>query len=358
MKKYYFNHAGIGQLSTKNYKGLRKFLDDYYIIGSPDVILEYREYIPKLYSEVAELLNCGADEITYIKNTTEGIIIASESIPLKDGDEVLIMDNEYSANYIPWLKKRKEGIIVKFIQGNDNQERYENLLKAISEKTKVISISWVHYFDGYVIDLKKLSNICKKRQIFLVVDGIQGVGTRELNLKEIEIDFLSCGGHKHLGAIMGSGFMYVNKKIVSKLNDYKIGTRSVKNFSQNGYNLKDNSERFEDGTPNLTGIISLYYAIEEINNIGIKEIGQKNEQLLLKIKKLLKGINTSFIDYPDQGNIISIPSNHTDEIINFLSKERIYLKNIKNNIRISFNYKSDIEDIKYMITRLKTVNKS
>lgn len=357
MKKYYFNHAGIGQLSAKNHQGLIRFIDDHYQIGAPEVILKYREYIPKLYSEVSKLLNCSPNEITYIKNTTEGIIIASESLPLKAGDEVLIMDNEYSANYIPWLKKRKEGVALKFVEGTNNKVRYKNLLLSISDKTKVISVSWVHYFDGYMIDLKELSTICKKKDIFLVVDGIQGVGTRELNLKDIEIDFLCCGGHKHLGAIMGSGFMYVNNKIINKLNDYKIGTRSVKSFSQNGYNLKSNGERFEDGTPNLIGIVSLYYAVNEINKIGIKKVEQKNRLLLSKIKELLKDRGINYIDYEDHGNIVSIPSNNTDEVINMLSKEDIYLKNIKNNIRVSFNHKSDISEIKHMVNRLEIVNK-
>lgn len=357
MKKYYFNHAGIGQLSAKNHQEIIRFIDDQYEIGAPEVILKHREYIPKLYSEVAKLLNCNPDDITYIKNTTEGIIIASESLPLKAGDEVLIMDNEYSANYIPWLKKRKEGVVLKFIEGSNNEERYKNLLLSISNRTKVITVSWVHFFDGYMINLKELSVICKKKHIFLVVDGIQGIGTRVLDLKDIEIDFLCCGGHKHLGAIMGSGFMYVNNKIINKLNDYKIGTRSVKSFSQNGYNLKSNGERFEDGTPNLIGIVSLYHAVNEINKIGIKKVEQKNKLLLSRIKELLKIRGVNFIDYKDQGNVVSIASSNTDEVINVLSKENIYLKNIKNNIRVSFNYKSGISEIKHMINRLGIVNR-
>lgn len=351
----YFNYAGLGLISNANWKGLSNFIDDYCYIRPPKVILKYRNYIPMLYLEVSKLLNCKPSEIVYIKNTTEGIIIASESIPLVKGDEVIIMNNEYSANYIPWLKKQKDGIIIHFIDGVDNNDRFNNLLKAINNKTKIISVSWIHYYDGYRINLEKLSEICKKHSIFLVVDGIQGIGTRMLDLKKISVDFLVCGGHKHLGAIVGSGFMYINSKTINKLNDFKVGTRSVEHFQQGSYKLKQGAERFEDGTPNLAGIVSLYHAIKEINTIGIDKIETKNLSILLTIKQKLQKNKIKFFDYRNQGNIISLKTSDSVKLRNNLIKDGVYVKTIKDIVRISFSFKTTNKEIQILINSISKI---
>ncbi len=312
--KIYFNYAGFGPISRELYLRLTKFIQEYYDFGPPETIKKYKVYIDKLKEEVAKLLNCEKEEVIYVKNTTEGIILASESIPLKKNDEILIMEREYGANYIPWLKKKNDGFNVNIVSGKNNEESFNKLLSAINGNTRIISISWVQYYDGYMADLERLSKICKKNNIFLVVDAIQGIGTRELDLKKIKIDMMICGGHKHLMSVLGCGFLYINKNIISKLNHYKIGIRSVKNFNQEGYALKNNSERFEDGTPNLFGIVSLYYSIKRINKIGIKNIEQKNVFLLKKYKQKLKQNNIPFIDYEKQGNILSLKIKNPQKI--------------------------------------------
>jgi len=197
--KIYLNYAGFGPISKELYLKLTKFIQDYYVFGPPDVIRKYKFCIDKLREEVALLIKCDKQEVACINNTTEGIIFASESIPLKKNDEILIMGGEYGANYVPWLKKKNDGFRVNIISGKDNEESFNKLLAAINRNTRIISVSWVQYYDGYVVDLHKLSKICKKNNIFLIVDAIQGIGTRELDLKKTNIDMMICAaGHAHL----------------------------------------------------------------------------------------------------------------------------------------------------------------
>ena len=350
--KIYFNYGGFGPISYSLYRNLNKFIWDYYNFGPPDIIKKYKIYIRELKSELTKMLNCQEKEICYIKNTTEGVILASEVLPIKKGDEILILEGEYSANLIPWLKKKKDGYRVNIVKGSDNETCFKNLEAAINSRTKVISISWVQYYDGYMVDLRRISKICKDKNIFLVVDAIQGIGTRRLNLKKIKIDTLVCGGHKHLLSVAGAGFMYVNKNIMHDLNSYKVGTRSVKNFDLDGYELKSDSERFEDGTPNLFGILSLYHSVKHINKIGIGSIEKKNLDLLRIYKNLLKENNISFIDYKIQGNIISIPMANPKKICKILENKNIYTKAIKDVLRISFGYKNSVVEFKTLIKEM------
>lgn len=79
-KKIYLNYAGLSLMGRKNYQELKKFLNEYFSTGPPEVIEKYREYINKLRKEISLLLNCEEKEVVYTKNTTEGIVIASEAL--------------------------------------------------------------------------------------------------------------------------------------------------------------------------------------------------------------------------------------------------------------------------------------
>ena len=352
-RKIYLNYAGLGTLEKSDYLTLRKFLDEYFSVGPPEVIEKYREYINKLRKEISLLLNCTEKEIIYTKNTTEGVIIASEALPLVRGDEVLLLENEYAANKVPWLKKKKDGLEIKVVNNTNTKEAFNTLLKQISPKTKTIAISSVQYYDGYQCDLKLLSDICRTKGIFLVVDGIQEVGTRVIDLQKTPIDILLCGGHKHLNSIVGVGFMYISKEIMHRLKDTKVGIRSVKAMNNDGYILKDDAGRFEDGTPNLFGILSLYLSVKRINEIGIVKIEKRNLLLLLNLKTQLRHNHIPFINYQTQGNLIALKISNPSGLYQFLRSNSIYVKRIKDIVRVSISHRSSIKDFEYFIKKTR-----
>jgi selenocysteine lyase/cysteine desulfurase len=350
-KKYYFNYAGLGWLEKETYRRLRQFLKDSYEQG-PTVVRHYRSYIDKLSQAAAELLNCHEDEIVYLKNTTEGVIIASEILPLRRGDQVLLSESEYSANLIPWLKKGLEGIEVKTVTAPNGRETFERLLNTINVHTKAISISWIQYYDGYMCDLKLLSRICREKGIYLCVDAIQGIGTRKINLREIDLDLLICGGQKHLMGPLGTGFLYVNKECLDKLNHFKVGPRSCLSYDLSAYTLKKTARRFEDGTPNLFGIIALYECFNAINSVGIAKIEEKNLRLLYRLTEILTAAQIKFISYETQGNIVALLTKSPSRLAKLLEQDQIYIKAIRDVARVSFAHKTEEKDFEHLVERI------
>lgn len=352
-KKIFFNYATVGFLEPYSYRAILKFLAEYVKVGPPEVLEKYDNYSRKLSEEVSKLLNCDADEIVPVKNTTEGIIIASEALPLNRGDEVLLVGNEYPGNFLPWLKKRQDGILVTVINDTNNNQAYKSLLAAINPRTKVIAMSWGQYYDGYLPDLTRLSKICKKHKIFLVIDGVHGVGTKVLDLKKTHVDMLSCGGQKHLGAIVGIGFLYVNKKIISRLKATKIGIRSVQGFDEHKYKLKNSAQRFGDGTQNLLGIVSLWAAVKHMNALGMKNVEKKNALLLKKFKACLRKNHIPFIDHKSQASVIALKISDPKGLYEYLRQNHIYIKTVKDVARISFCHKSNFEDFQKLVAKTK-----
>lgn len=353
-QKLFFNYATVSPMCGSSYEAIIKFTEKFYNIGPPEVLYEYDPIAKDLALEAAKLINCSPNEITYIKNTTEGINIASETLPIEKDDEVLVLGNEYPANLFPWMKKSKEGVKVRIIKGQDNQLAFKKLIDSISPKTKIISISTAQYYDGFMPDLEALSNLCQRNGIFLILDAVQTIGIRKIDMNRIHADFLVCGGQKYLQAGTGIGFMYVNKHTMKHLKDFKVGIRSMSSFSENDYILKDNAERFQDGTQNLNGIVSLYASLKNINLIGIENIEKTNIRLLNEFKGILKDKDIKFIDNGlNQSNIISIKVSNPQALFEYLKERSIYIKPIKDVARISFMHESKTADFIKMADNIR-----
>jgi cysteine desulfurase/selenocysteine lyase len=348
-RKIFFSYATVAQMSDVVYKAVKLFLDEFYVVGPPEVLYKYDPLIDDLATEAAKLVNCSPEEITYIKNTTEGIYIASEALPLRNGDEVLVLGNEYPANLLPWLKKRKDGIAIKVISAPDNKTGFELLLNAIGPQTKAIAISTAQYYDGYMMDVATLSNICRREGIFLVLDAVQSTGIRKIDLQKIQADFLVCGGQKYLQAGLGIGFMYVNKRTMKHLNDVKVGIRSMQHFDHETYLLKEGAARFQDGTQNMTGIVALHAALQHVNAIGIEKIERMNLRLLKQIKACFDAYGIAYIDHGNnQSNIVSMKVDDPQGLFEYLKEKSIYIKPIKDVARMSFTHETRLSDVELL----------
>lgn len=341
-EKTFFSYATVAPISQEAHEAQQAFNDMFYTVGPPEVLYEYDPYVDKMAEEAAKLLNCDPSEITYIKNTTEGITIAADALPLEAGDEVLVLANEYPANLLPWMRKAKDGVSVRFFQGTDNVANTEELINAITPETKAVSVSVIQYYDGYQLDLKRLSEVCRANGTFLVLDAVQAVGVRKIDLQETPVDILVSGGQKYLQAGMGIGLMYVNRDTLPKLNEPRVGIRSMERFDETGYTLRNTAARFQDGTQNMPGIVALHAALKQVNEIGIDAIEQKNLKILGAIKDILRVHGIDFIDHGDnQGNIVSMRVPDPQGLFNFLKDNKVYIKAIKDVARLSFNYHTD-----------------
>jgi selenocysteine lyase/cysteine desulfurase len=352
-EKSFFNFATVAPMSRAAYEAARTFMDDFYQYGPPEVLYRYDSLADNMAAEAARLINCAPAEITYLKNTTEGIIIASEALPLGCGDEVLVLGNEYPANLLPWLRKRHDGVTVKVITGSDNEAAFRRLLESISPQTRAISMSSAQRYDGFMPNLALLSERCRDQGIFLVIDAVQHIGARAIDVAKTPVDILVCGGQKYLRAGLGIGFMYVSQNVLPALRDSRVGIRSMEHFDENSYVLRNTAARFQDGTQNMAGLAALNASLREINAIGMDAIEQKNLAILQGIKAILREYKIDFIDHGMcQSNIVSLRTADPSALANFLMERGVYIKAIQDVTRVSFIHESKLEDVEVMARHL------
>jgi L-cysteine/cystine lyase len=235
---------------------------------------------------LAQFLNTKDTEITLTHNVTEGINIVCWGLPLKAGDEVIITNNEHVGHASPWLNRWKiTGIkLVVISLGKTAEETLDNIRKAITKKTKLITVPHIPCTIGQVLPVKEICKLAKERNIWSFLDGAHPPGMLLLDLKDIGCDFYASCCHKWMLGPKGTGFLYVSEEKRNLVQAYYGGAgvdtgwnlisipQEFKGYSENGH-------RFFYGTQNGSLYKGIVKAIEFQNQIGRALIEQRVKYL-------------------------------------------------------------------------------
>jgi cysteine desulfurase / selenocysteine lyase len=127
-------------------------------------------------------INCEPARIAFMDNTSNGINVIANSLEWNKGDRIILNDAEFPANVYPFLNLKKRGVEVDFVRSKDGIASAEDIIETITDATRLISISYVQFLSGYRADIKKLGEVCRKKDILLCVDAIQGLGAVRLSV--------------------------------------------------------------------------------------------------------------------------------------------------------------------------------
>src|SRR6056297_4253861 len=243
----YFNNAAVSPLSTRVRNKVIFALDK-----SLKGVLCAEELfagIEAARKSAAKLIGASGKEIAFIKNTTQGVLLAAGSISWAKGDNIVIPSFEFPANVYPWIGLREMGVEVRMVAPKEGRVTAEMLIERCDEKTRLVTVSFVQFSNGYRADLVKLGNFCRENGIYLHVDAIQGLGALLLDVKKMKIDFLSAGGHKWLLATAGAGIFYCRHDLYNELKVPNPGWTNVVNhldFLDYNFEFRDDASRFEE----------------------------------------------------------------------------------------------------------------
>ena len=351
----FMNHAAVSPLPKCTIDAISDFLNG----CKEDFVGNYEKWWKRVKGTkelFGQLFNCSYKEIAYVKNTTQGILFASNGIDFKPGDNVIIPDCEFPANVYPWTNLKEKGVEVKFVPEKDGCFLIEDFERLINSRTKAISVSFVEFTTGFKNDVERLGEICKEKEIFFVVDGIQGVGAIPIDVKKCNIDLMSLDGHKWLLGPEGIGVMYVSEEAMEKLKVPSAGYAGVmdyQNYLKYFQPLDKSARRFEEGTLNLLGIYALYASVNLILKAGVENIYKElmkltsflYEGLLRKGYKVLTPMGEN-----ERSGIITFVSEKYDckYLFNILKKNKILVAMRRERIRLSphfYNCEEDIEQV-------------
>ena len=245
--------------------------------------------------KIAKFINSTTEkEIIFVRGATEAINLVANSYVrplLQPNDQIIITEMEHHANIVPWqiVCKEKEAELKILPMNNKGELIVDELEKIITNKTKFMAINHVSNSLGTINDVRKIVEIAHKHNIRILIDGAQAVQHIPIDVKEIDADFYCFSGHK-IYAPTGIGILYGKKKILDEMPPYQGGGDMIKSvtFEKTIYN--DVPNKFEAGTPNISGAIGLGTAIDYIQDIGIDNIAKHESDLLNYATEKIKEI--------------------------------------------------------------------
>ncbi len=222
----YLNHASHGPLPLPARKAYDDFLDSWQKTEHDHDVESFR-IIGGLRGKLAGMIGADPGRLGLSYNTTSGLSIIAGGYPWRKGDNIILSDGEFPACVYPWVSLKRIGVEIRFAPTDDGFINEDSLLSLVDKNTRVISLSWVQFNNGYRTDLKKLGEFCRLKGILLCVDGIQGMGVVPLNVPENNIDLFTSGCAKWMLGPCGTGFFYLSERAEEKLRPINIGWLSV-----------------------------------------------------------------------------------------------------------------------------------
>ena len=206
----------------------------------------FDEILDGLRDAAAQLLKTAADNLAFIKNTSEGINLIANGYPFKAGDQVVTYVHEYPANHYPWKLQEKRGVELVLLRDSTQGERpvawsMRDLEKCVTPRTRVIALSHVQFASGYG-DLKPLAELCHAG-IDLVIDAAQSLGSLPIYPDKLNAAAVVSSGWKWLMGPIGSGVLYTSPQFRAKLDLTMIGAESM----QQGTDYLDHTESLRVG---------------------------------------------------------------------------------------------------------------
>ena len=267
------NSAAVAPLSTPVVEAVNHYLtlarDQSYVNSG---FYQHADEVRKL---AAQLINADPQEVTFVKSTSEGISFVANGLNWSTGDNIVTAGCEFPSNVYPWMALQSRGVQINSIVEEDGRIPLDRLASAIDSRTRLVAISAVQYASGQRTDLTALGRICQERGVFLCVDAIQALGMTPLDVRNMNIDFLSADGHKWICGPEGIGVFFVRRELLGHLAPTTIGWNSMKNawdFDHIQFEYRDDARRYDAGSYNLAGIYGLGAAIKLLLEVGVENI--------------------------------------------------------------------------------------
>ena len=344
-----------------------------YDLGSKSTELyeDSREIISKLINAPS------SKEIIFTSGTTASINLLSYSLEskLQKNDEILISHMEHHANIVPWQQLAKRiGAKLRYLPLTKSGDiDLTNSKKYFTNKTKIVSITHMSNVLGTINPIKKIAKMAKSIGAIYIIDGAQSVSHMNVNVQDLDCDFLAFSGHKMLGPT-GVGILWGKMALLNDLDPFLSGGEMIDKVNLESSTWNDVPYKFEAGTPNYVQAIGMGEAVKYLLNIGMDNIHNYEKELTsYAIEKLQNIPSIKIYGEPDKkGGVISfnIKNIHPQDLAQFLNEDNICMRvghhcaqpllktlNETSTARISFYIYNDFSDIDKLVDSINSTIK-
>ena len=303
----YLDNAATSQTPKPAVEAINEYFFSYagnYGRGAHRLARETTERYENSRETVADFFSCEPSNVIFTKNTTDSINTVARGLEWAPGDHIVTSTIEHHSNYLPWVALRTHGVILDVVKSN-NEGIIDpaHIDAAITDRTKLITLSHVSNVFGSVQDINRIIKIGRRHGIPVLIDAAQSAGHLRLTLEALSCDFLAVPGHKGLLGPQGTGILIL--KDPEGLRPTTLGGGAVEWVRGCEYELLEPPARFEAGTPNIPGIIGLGRSVEYVNALGVANVEKHVENLArVAAQKLSEIDNVTVYGPKDRAGVV------------------------------------------------------
>jgi len=328
----------------------------------------YQLDIPKFISaqsglkeSIGRLIGVAPKEVILANSASYGLHLLANGIDWRRGDEIVLMQDDFPADILPWLALQEKGVIVRQVKARERVLQPDELLENITERTRLFCISHVHTFTGFVLDIGRFSEICREKGVLFVLNVSQSAGTMPVDCSQFCVDAVVAAGYKWLCGPYGTGFCWIKPELRDRLvlnRAYWSAVLSEEDLKKEGeLALKEmkTARKFDVfGTANFFNFVPFKAAIDYWLKVGLDHVRAYHDRL---IDRLIAGLDNTPYDVisPREGKERSslVVLSHKDkdknkQIFQGLMGQGIYTALWKGNVRIAphvYNTKEEIDKV-------------
>jgi len=328
MKEIYLDNAATSKPQPRTLACAQRFVELFTNpeLSASDITRQMRGFLLSAREKVAQFIGCDTDEVALVQNTTHGLGIIANAIPLEKGDNILVCDLEYQASTVCWKPRIYHvGAELREVKSTNGAVTAADFEAVMDEHTKAIMLASVQEINGYRADVKAITDLCHSRGIYVAIDGVQEVGAMKVDVHELGVDFYTAGAKKWIGNPFGTGFLYIRRELISKLDPMYYGYFSMKfpdkfpdyvsyledpaRHPFDDVGIIDDATKFEImGFANYLGALGLREAMQVQLDIGQENIERHIKMLNKHLVEGLTKLGIRMCSPTDEAHMSSIAS--------------------------------------------------
>jgi len=358
-RKTYLNSGSYCALANEVRAAFDAYMEDRLLVGANwDVWVTKNESVRNL---TATLLNASPDEIAVTASVSAGLNALASALQFTGArNKVVVSDFEFPTNAQIWHAQEPRGArVVHVARDADGYIPAEMFEKAIDEQTQLVAITHVCFRNGAKLDIPGIVRIARAKGAKVLLDCYQSVGSLDIDVKALDVDFAAGGMLKYLLGTAGIGFLYAKESCVPSLVPTNSGWFAQANIAAMDITANrpaPNARRFEAGTPPVVNCYAAEAGLKMLLRVGTAAIEKRNYALTRRCMHRLEEIgwpSVTPVQDARRGATVAVPSRDSAQLSAELMKHDIVTSHRDDNVRASFHFYNNDDDVESFIAAMQ-----